>query len=75
MSLNAKQPKIATVFFRNTYVEIFEYPRGQKAKITYTQDGRTKEDDINDIIQQDFTKDIMGIMTYIREDWGLVYPE
>ncbi len=108
MSLNAKQPKRATVIFRDAYVEIFEYPRGQKAKITYTKDGRTQEveagstdealvyevrdmeeavnihesglnhsrdNNINDIIHLDFTKDVMGIMTNIREGWGLVYPE
>lgn len=115
MSLNAKQPKRGTVIFRDAYVEIFEYPRGQKAEITYTKDGKKevvevgntedalvyevrdmekaiyeKEDlvyevegiketvnskAVDDIIHLDYTKDVMGIMTSIREDWGLVYPE
>ena len=39
LSLHAKQPKRGTISFDNGYVEIFEYPRGMEAKITYTADG------------------------------------
>ena len=39
LSLHAKQPKRGTIAFDKGYVEIFEYPRGQKAVITYTDDG------------------------------------
>ena len=39
LSLHAKQPKRGTISFDKGYVEIFEYPRGMEAKITYTADG------------------------------------
>lgn len=39
LSLHAKQPKRGTIAFENGYVEIWEYPRGEKAVITYTADG------------------------------------
>ena len=43
LSLHAKQPKRGTIAFENGYVEVFEYPRGEKAVITWTTDGRTEE--------------------------------
>lgn len=39
LSLHAKQPKRGTVAFDRGYVELFEYPRGERAVITYTEDG------------------------------------
>lgn len=53
LSLHAKQPKRATLCYDNAYIEIFEYPRADKAIITYTNDGHTKEitaGDINDAL-------------------------
>lgn len=29
----------------------------------------------NDVARLDYTKDVMEIMTDIRKEWGLVYPE
>ena len=43
LSLHAKQPKRATICYDNGYIEIFEYPRADKATITYTNDGHTEE--------------------------------
>lgn len=43
LSLHAKQPKRATICYDNAYMEIFEYPRADKAVITYTDDGHTEE--------------------------------
>ena len=43
LSLHAKQPKRGTIAFENGYVEMFEYPRGDRAVITWTVDGRTEE--------------------------------
>lgn len=42
LSLHAKQPKRGTIAFDKGYVEIYEYPRGQKAVITYTDTGETE---------------------------------
>lgn len=39
LSLHAKQPKRATIAYDKAYIELFEYPRGQEAVITYTEDG------------------------------------
>lgn len=42
LSLHAKQPKRATICYDNAYIEIFEYPRADKAVITYTDGNRTE---------------------------------
>lgn len=38
LTLHAKQPKRGTISFDKGYIEIFEYPRAEKAVITYTAD-------------------------------------
>lgn len=43
LSLHAKQPKRGTIAYENAYIEMFEYPRGKRARITWTADGRTEE--------------------------------
>ena len=43
LSLHAKQPKRGTISFDKAYVELFEYPRGEQAVITWTEDGRREE--------------------------------
>lgn len=96
LSLHAKQPKRSTIAFDKGYVEIFEYPRGQKAVITYIDDGHTETvsegetknallyevEDMEqtvagnaDLMHLDFTRDVMKIMTDIRKEWGMTYPE
>lgn len=96
LSLHAKQPKRGTVAFDKGYIEIYEYPRADKAVITYTNDGHqeilevgcTKDaiwyeiEDMeqavsgeNNSMQLDFTLDVMEIMTKIREEWNMLYPE
>ena len=96
LSLHAKQPKRGTISFDKGYVELFEYPRGEKAVITWTEDGRKEEiaagstsdalcyevQDMEaavsgerDDMHLDFTVDVMELMTKIRRDWGMKYPE
>lgn len=43
LSLHAKQPKRGTISFDKAYVELYEYPRGDKAVITWTEDGHKEE--------------------------------
>lgn len=43
LSLHAKQPKRGTISFEHGYIEIYEYPRGDEAVITYTDDGHTEK--------------------------------
>ena len=95
LSLHAKQPKRGTISFDKGYVEIFEYPRGDEAVITYTDTGETETitfgetakaleyeiEDMEKAVQNgedmhlSFTKDVMDIMTFIRNEWGMYYPE
>ena len=95
LSLHAKQPKRGTVAFDKGYVEFYDYPRGQEAVITYTEDGSKEtlrggstadallyevEDMERTIAGQgtmhlDYTRDVMRIMTDIRRQWGMTYPE
>ncbi len=96
LSLHAKQPKRATICYDNAHIEIFEYPRADKATITYTNDGHTEEitagklEDAlcyeienmeNAIIngkntmKLDYTIDVMNLMTKLRNDWNMKYPE
>ncbi len=96
ISLHSKQPKRGTLSFDRAYIEMFEYPRGEEAIITYTEDGHKEvvtegstqkalEYEIIDMekavsgegncMRLSDTKDVMKIMTDIRKDWGMLYPE
>lgn len=96
LSLHAKQPKRGTVAFDKGFIEIYEYPRAEKAVITYTEDnhqeiieiGKTRDALSYEIIDMektiskesdemhlDYTIDVMDIMTTIRNDWNMKYPE
>ncbi len=96
LTLHAKQPKRGTIAYEKGYIEIFDYPRGEKAVITYTEDqrqqviesGSTSEAllyEVQDMertiatgvdeMHLDYSIDVMDIMTSIRQDWGMKYPE
>lgn len=96
LTLHAKQPKRATIAFDKGYIEIFDYPRGSKATITYIADGAVEvieagslaqalRYEVNDmqkalagepeVMHFDYTWDVMEMMTAIRKQWGLLYPE
>lgn len=101
LSLHSKQPKRATISFDKAYVEIFEYPRGMQATITYTDDGHKEvidvgdtadalyyevtdmekavnssdPDEIENLMHRQYTYDVMKIMSDIRSNWGMKYPE
>lgn len=96
LTLHAKQPKRGTIAYDKGYIELYEYPRGQKAVITYTEDGsqevieagQTTEALSYEVADMEkavaglentmhlaYTQDVMDIMTQLRKEWGLVYPE
>ena len=96
LTLHAKQPKRGTIAYDKGYIELYEYPRGQKAIITYTEDGHQDIIEAGDTSQalsyevQDmekavagienemhlaYSQEVIAIMTKLRKDWGLVYPE
>ena len=96
LTLHAKQPKRGTIAYDKGYIELYEYPRGQKAVITYTEDGSQEVIEagetakalsyevadmekavagIENTMHLGYTQDVMDIMTHLRQEWGLVYPE
>ncbi|MEX2785421.1 Gfo/Idh/MocA family protein [Streptococcus sp. H49] len=96
LSLHAKQPKRGTVAYDKGYIEVYDYPRGQRAVITYTEDGHQEVIEAGKMADAlayevadmeravsgeentmclDYTQDVMAIMTELRREWGLVYPE
>lgn len=96
LSLHAKQPKRGMIAFEKGYIEMYEYPRGEEAVITYTESGEkerinagTTEDalvyeiedmektvaGVEDCMYMEYTKDVMDLMTQIRQSWGFKYPE
>ncbi|MGQ7462677.1 Gfo/Idh/MocA family protein [Streptococcus suis] len=96
LTLHAKQPKRGTIAYDKGYIELYEYTRGQKAVITYTEDGSQEVIEagetakalsyevadmekavagIENTMYLAFTQDVMDIMTQLRKEWGLVYPE
>ena len=96
LSLHAKQPKRGTIAYDKGYIELYEYPRGQKAVITYTEDGSQEIIKVgetakalqyevldmeaavageNDYTYLNYSRDVMDLMTQLRKDWGLTYPE
>ena len=96
LSLHAKQPKRGTIAYDKGYIELYEYPRGQRAVITYTEDGsqeviksgetaKALQYEVLDMeaavsgqenhLYLNYSRDVMELMTQLRKDWGLVYPE
>lgn len=96
LSLHAKQPKRGTIAYDKGYIELYEYPRGQKAVITYTEDdsqevieaGETAKALQYEVLDMEaavvgeddhtylnYSRDVMDLMTQLRKDWGLTYPE
>lgn len=43
LSMHAKQPKRGMLSFDKCYIEVNDYPRGDRAVITWTEDGRREE--------------------------------
>ncbi|MDO4437185.1 MAG: Gfo/Idh/MocA family oxidoreductase [Coriobacteriaceae bacterium] len=97
LTMHAKQPKRADLCFDDCYIEIMQYPRADRAVITWTADGHREEvsagveayalcyeiADLEKAVAGDASKcelieyasDVMEIMTSLRREWGVVYPE
>lgn len=96
LSLHTKQPKRCNICGENGYIEIYDYPRAEEAKIVYTESGKTeliKEGEMSRALQYEmedmekailgneeaillsYTEDVMKIMTDLREEWEMYYPE
>lgn len=97
LSLHSKQPKRAIISCEKGYIEIMEYPRGEKAVIVDAVTGEKKEIKIGstkealqyeiedmesaildgkiDAMMLNKTKDVMELMTILRNQWNMYYPE
>ena len=97
LSLHSKQPKRAMVSFDRGYLEVMEYPRGDKAIWVDARTGAVEEiaagtreqalyyemTDMEDAVRSGdpgkmllpYTQDVMAMMTSLRAEWGLTYPE
>lgn len=53
LTLHAKQPKRGMVAFDKGYIEVYEYPRADKAVITFTEDGH------QEIVESGSTEDAL----------------
>ena len=96
LSLHAKQPKRGTIICQRGYIEIYDYPRADKAVVTNTVAGTREELRAGHADQAlayeieameaavagagqsmylPYTEDVMDIMTSLRQQWHIVYPE
>ena len=96
LSLHTKQPKRCNICGEKGYIEIYDYPRAEEAKIVYTESGAVetiKEGEMSRALQyemedmekaitgndedilQDYTRDVMELMTDLRKEWEMYYPE
>ena len=96
LSMHSKQPKRAVISCEKAYIEIMEYPRGEKAIIVDANTGERKELQAGEtanaliyemqdmeaaiiegqtgVMQLEYTKDVMDIMTSLRKEWDMKYP-
>ena len=96
LSLHTKQPKRCNICGEKGYIEIYDYPRAEEAKIVYTESGAVetiKEGEMSRALQYemedmekaitgndedillDYTRDVMELMTDLRKEWEMYYPE
>lgn len=96
LSLHTKQPKRCNICGEDGYIEIYDYPRAEEAKIVYTESGKSeviREGEMSRALQYEmedmekaisgnaedmcleYTEDVMRIMTDLRKEWEMYYPE
>ena len=76
LSLHAKQPKRGTISFDKGYVEIYDYPRAEKAVITYTEDGHKEEIELGNTADALFyeVNDMEEAVTLMKNSGGTLSP-
>lgn len=97
LSLHSKQPKRAMISCEKGYIEIMEYPRGDRAVVVDANTGAVREINAGNtanalyyemtdmeqavltgddrIMKLPYSQDVMEIMTKLRLQWGIRYPE
>lgn len=66
LTMRAKQPKRGVISGEKGYIEIYNYPRAEKAVITYTQDGRTEKIEIGDT-NKALQYEVVDMQSYIEK--------
>ena len=69
LTMRAKQPKRGVISGEKGYIQIDEYPRAQKATITYTADGHTEVIDEGDT-KKALQYEVMDMEEYINNNSG-----
>lgn len=69
LTMCAKQPKRGVVAFEKGYIEVTNYPRAQKATITYTCDGHQEEVEAGSTADA-LCYEVQDMERYIREKSG-----
>lgn len=69
LTMRAKQPKRGVIAFENGYIEITEYPRANKATITYTETGITEEIESGDSLAA-LEYEVQDMESYVKNQDG-----
>lgn len=69
LTMRAKQPKRGVVAGEKGFIEINEYPRAQKAVITYTEDGRREIVEIGES-ERALEYEVQDMQEYVRSQGG-----
>ena len=69
LTMRAKQPKRGVIAGELGYIEVNNYPRGDKATITYTEDGRTEEITLGETSKA-LNYEIIDMQEYIENKTG-----
>ncbi len=69
LTMRAKQPKRGVIAGEKGYIEIDNYPRAEKATITYTEDGRTEVIEEGKS-QQALQYEVQDMQDYVRNGSG-----
>lgn len=69
LTMRAKQPKRGVVAGELGFIEVYNYPRADKATITYTQDGHTETIELGDTeLALDY--EILDMQEYVAQKTG-----
>lgn len=69
LTMRAKQPKRGVIAGEDGYIEINNYPRGDKATITYTNDGHTETIELGET-EKALDYEVMDMQDYVINHGG-----
>ena len=69
LTMRAKQPKRGIIAGEKGYIEISNYPRADKASITYTDDGRTETIEVGNTAKA-LEYEVQDMQDYVKDHTG-----